>query len=147
MLSFLAGMNQKDCFAFHTVVHTPAVCNDRCLGVDGAENCGSSTVAVHSQGRRLPCRAAEAHPHDQAVQQTIVIPLLPYTRWSMSLFTGRADFLRGAEAYSHGQTLCRTIEISQLLFKVVDALVMQVVLFFSFSGGGGSCRDPTVAAR
>ena len=31
MLS-LAGMNQKDYFAFCTVVHTPVVCNDRCLG-------------------------------------------------------------------------------------------------------------------
>ena len=31
MLSFLAGMNQKD-LAFYTVVHTPVVCNDRCLG-------------------------------------------------------------------------------------------------------------------
>ena len=31
-LSILAGMNQKDCFAFYTVVHTPVVCNDRCLG-------------------------------------------------------------------------------------------------------------------
>ena len=31
MLSFLAGVNQKD-FAFYTVVHTPVVCNDRCLG-------------------------------------------------------------------------------------------------------------------
>ena len=32
MLSFLAGMNQKDYFAFYTVVHTPVVCNDRCFG-------------------------------------------------------------------------------------------------------------------
>ena len=67
----------------------------------GAVNCGFSAVAAHVQGRRLPCRTAKAHPHDQAVQQTIVIPLLPYTRWSMSLCTGRADFLRGAEAYFH----------------------------------------------
>ena len=111
MLSFLAGMNQKDFSAFYTVVHTPVVCNDRCLGLRGAENCGFSAVAAHFQGRRLPCRTAEAHPHDQAVQQTIVIPLLPYTRWSMSLCTGRADFLRGAEASSMVQTVCLTMDI------------------------------------
>ena len=70
--------------------------------VSTAENCGFSAVAAHFQGRRLPCRTAEAHPHDQAVQQTIVIPFLPHTRWSMSLCTGRADFLRGAEADFHG---------------------------------------------
>ena len=28
----------------------------------GAENCGFSAVAANLQGRRLPCRAAEAHP-------------------------------------------------------------------------------------
>ena len=50
-----------------------------------------SKTAVHQQGH-LPFRGAEANPHDQAVQQTIEIPLLPYTRWLMSLFTGRADF-------------------------------------------------------
>ena len=100
MLSILAGMNQKDCFALYTVVHTPVVCNGQVPWLRGAENCEFSAVAAHLQGRRLPCRAAEAHPHDQAVQQTVVILLLPYTRWSVSLFTGRADFLRGAEANS-----------------------------------------------
>ena len=61
-----------------------------------------STVAVHQHGRHLPFRGAEAYPHDQAVQQTIEIPLLPYTRWLMSLFIGRADFpCRGAEAATH----------------------------------------------
>ena len=51
-----------------------------------------STAAVHQQGRLLPFRGAEAYPHDQAVQGTIEIPLLPYSRWLLSLFTGRADF-------------------------------------------------------
>ena len=31
MLGILAGMNQKDRFAFYTVVHTPVVCNDMAL--------------------------------------------------------------------------------------------------------------------
>ena len=65
-----------------------------------------STTAVHEQGRHLPFRGADSYPHDQAVQQTIEIPLLPYTRWLMSLFTGRADFpCRGAEVDSHGPLL------------------------------------------
>ena len=64
MLGILAGMNQKDLFAFYTVVHTPAVCNDRCLG--------------------------------NGVQKTAFSPQL------QPIFQGGADFLRGAEAYSHG---------------------------------------------
>ena len=31
--------------------------------VHGAENCGFSAVAAHQQGRRLPCRTAEAVFH------------------------------------------------------------------------------------
>ena len=79
----------------------PVVCNDRL----------PSTTAVHQQGRHLPFRGAEAYPHDQAVQQTTEIPLLPYTRWLISLFTGRADFpCRGAEVDSHSPDCCRTKE-------------------------------------
>ena len=34
-----------------------------------------STAAVHQHGRHHPFRGAEAYPHDQAVQQTIEIPV------------------------------------------------------------------------
>ena len=42
MLSFLAGLNQK-VLAFYTFVHTPVVCNDRCLGI------GVQKIAVSPQ--------------------------------------------------------------------------------------------------
>ena len=44
------------------VVHTSTVCNDRCHGLWGAENCGISEVAVHA-GRRHFLRCAEADFH------------------------------------------------------------------------------------
>ena len=58
-----------------------------------AENCGKSAVAVHQQGR-LPSLGAEADSHG-------VIPLLPYTRWSMSLlrWSGRFLFLAATCTY------------------------------------------------
>ena len=64
-LGILVGMDQKDRYTarcFHTVVHTPVVCNDRCHGLWGAENCGFSAVAVHP-GRRHFLRCAEADSH------------------------------------------------------------------------------------
>ena len=45
------GMDQKNrCVArcFHAVVHMPVVCNDRCHGLRGAENCGFSEVTAPS---------------------------------------------------------------------------------------------------
>ena len=50
-----------------------------------AENCGKSAVAVHQQGRLPPLRGARLIPMVLTVHADIEIPLLPYTRWSMSL--------------------------------------------------------------
>ena len=43
MFGILVGMDQKDRYVArcpHPVVHMPVVCNDRCRGSSGAENCG-----------------------------------------------------------------------------------------------------------
>ena len=135
MLSFLAGMNQKGCFAFFTVVHTPVVCNDRLPWFTGCRK------------RRFlrSCRTAEAHPHDQAVQQTIVIPLLPYTWWSMSLCTGRQISFVAQRHISMVQTVlldhrvsllhankvflslsCRSCRVSQVTPAVLGQVVARV---------------------
>ena len=96
-----------------------------------------STAAVHRQGRHHPFRGAEAYPRDQAVLQTIEVPLFPYTRWLVSLFTDRANFhCRGAEADSHGLAVQQTIETPQLrVNNLVDALTCRSCTS-SFS-----CRD------
>ena len=53
-----------------------------------------SAVAVHRQGRLHPCRGAEFDPHGFSVLQTIEIPLLPCTWWSMSLLRWSREFHR-----------------------------------------------------
>ena len=47
ILGILVCMDQK-VFSRFPVVHTSTVCNDRCHGLWGAENCGISAVAVHA---------------------------------------------------------------------------------------------------
>ena len=44
-----------------------------------------SAVAAHQQGRRHPCRGGEFDPHGFSGQQTIKIPMLRYTWWSILL--------------------------------------------------------------
>ena len=115
-LACLAGPDARHLGSRSTLLFTRPLCATTWPWLRGAENCGFSAVAAHFQGRRLPCRTAEAHPQDQAVQQTIVISLLPYTRWSMSLCTGRADFVVAQRHISMFWTVCRTIVIPQLLY-------------------------------
>ena len=85
-----------------------------------AENCGFSAVAAHFQGRRLPCRTAEAHPHDQAVQQTIVIPLLPYLGGPCPCVQVVQISFVAQRQISMVQTVRRTIVIPQLQFTMAD---------------------------
>ena len=64
---------------------------------------------------------------------------------------GHLHLCREAEAYSHGFTVQQTIEIHQLLlYKVVDALVMQVVqvpgCHLPYHGAEASSRGPDFSA-
>ena len=68
-LRIKAGMLEKDSYAArcpHAVVHTPVVCNDKCLGFSSAENCGFSEVSAHLHGHEHPCHDAEAVSHGPA---------------------------------------------------------------------------------
>ena len=65
----------KSCRFFQSL---PVVCNDRC----------PPQLQFINKVVFFPFVA----PHDQAVQRTIEIPLLPDMWWLMSLFTGRAFF-------------------------------------------------------
>ena len=63
----------------------------------------ATTGALHSCSRSSSPLSCKNIPHDQAVQRTIEIPLLPYLWCLMSLFTGRAFFLswcRGGSPWS-----------------------------------------------
>ena len=104
-----------------------------------------STAALHQQRRLLPFRGADAHPHDEAVQRTIEIPLLPCMWWFMSLFTGRAFFpVVVQRQIPMVQTVLQTTEIPQSLFhKVLDLHVVLVVRVRQVQDS----RDPTVASR
>ena len=120
MLSILVGMDQKDRYAvrcFHTVVHTPVVCNDRCHGSWGAENCGISAVAVHP-GRRHPGRGAEADSHGLACSEDQKDSAAQYfSWWSMPLlcrsFLLCPLLLRQARMV---QTLQKFVEVPQSQF-------------------------------
>ena len=105
MLSFLASTNQKDYFAFYTVVHTLVVCNDRCFGY-GVQKTAENPQLQFIDGRRFSCRGAQVDSHGLAVQQTIEIHQLLLYMWSMPLVRLSSWFpCRGAEAVSHGPDL------------------------------------------
>ena len=71
-------------------------------------------------GRHHPFRGAKADHHDQAVQQTIEVPLLPYTLWSMSL--SQVVHIP-VVAQRQFPMVLRTIEIPQFFDKVIDVPV------------------------
>ena len=60
MFGILAGMNQKNRFAFCTVVHTPVVCNNKWPWLRGAENSQipPQLQPIHKVVE-LPCRDTE----------------------------------------------------------------------------------------
>ena len=121
MSYIMAGMDQKDFFAapqllpcrYAEAVSRGAACLADHRGFAAAVRAGWSmslvcsragfcAAAVHQRGRLHPCRCAEFIPWFRQLSD-LGIPSC-CTRWSTSLFPGRAGSLprRGAEAVSYG---------------------------------------------
>ena len=94
MLSFLAGMNQKD-FAFYTVVHTPVVCNDRCFGY------GVQQTAVS--------------PQLQPIFKVVDFPVVPQRLIPMIKLFSRPSFFSFCR--THGGP-CPCVQVVQISFVV-----------------------------
>ena len=99
MIGICVGVDQKDLYAFSTV------CNDRCHGLWGAENCGISAVAVHA-GRRHFLRCAEADFHGPSDQGDSPVTRGYGDRWPC--LCSRAVPCRDAEACPMVHTVCWT---------------------------------------